>query len=222
MTVWIVVSILLVVLSPLAWLRPSRHQSGRMALRMEARRIGLAMQLAPQEWPHWLGQEPPSPCAQYHRPRRGNTAGVLELLAKIAGCVGQSVAGSLRGSSVAQSFRKVAGQRLQGRGGQADDRPVLGREGRSRGLAAHRCRAQSAGMKHNPAGASLLAMTEAPRVSGSSLAAGSHSYAGNKKPDIIIGRGWPGRPVIRCGLILRWAFAKSVHIFLLSLASVAR
>ena len=70
MTVWIVVSILAVVLSPLAWLRPSRHQSGRMALRMEARRIGLAMQLAPQEWPHWLEPEPPSPCAQYHRPRR--------------------------------------------------------------------------------------------------------------------------------------------------------
>jgi hypothetical protein len=71
MTVWIVVSILAVVLSPLAWLRPSRHQSGRMALRMEARRMGLAMQLSPQEWPHWLKQEPPSPCAQYHRPRRG-------------------------------------------------------------------------------------------------------------------------------------------------------
>ena len=49
MTVWIVVSILAVVLSPLVWLRPSRQQSGRMALRMEARRIGLAMQLAPQE-----------------------------------------------------------------------------------------------------------------------------------------------------------------------------
>ena len=71
MTVWIVVSILAVVLSPLAWLRPSRHQSGRMALRMEARRMGLAMQLSPQQWPHWLKQEPPSPCAQYHRPRRG-------------------------------------------------------------------------------------------------------------------------------------------------------
>ena len=39
MTVWIVVSILLVVLSPLAWLRPSRAQSGRIALRTEARRI---------------------------------------------------------------------------------------------------------------------------------------------------------------------------------------
>ena len=32
--------------------------------------MGLAMQLAPQEWPHWLGQEPPNPCPQYHRPRR--------------------------------------------------------------------------------------------------------------------------------------------------------
>jgi hypothetical protein len=42
-----------------------------MALRMEARRMGLAMQLSPQQWPHWLKQEPPSPCAQYHRPRRG-------------------------------------------------------------------------------------------------------------------------------------------------------
>ncbi|WP_347905113.1 hypothetical protein [Pseudomonas purpurea] len=72
MTVWIVVSILAVVLSPLAWLRPSRGQSGRMNLRMEARRIGLAMQLAPQEWPHWLGQDAPNPCAQYHRPRRSS------------------------------------------------------------------------------------------------------------------------------------------------------
>ncbi|WP_426119633.1 hypothetical protein [Pseudomonas sp. DSP3-2-2] len=70
MTVWIILSIVGVMLSPLVWLRPSRQQSGRMALRMEARRMGLAMQLAPQEWPHWLPKEPPSPCAQYHRPRR--------------------------------------------------------------------------------------------------------------------------------------------------------
>lgn len=72
MTVWIVVAILAAVLSPLVWLRPSRQQSGRMALRMEARRMGLAMQLTPQEWPHWLPTEPPSPCAQYHRPRRSS------------------------------------------------------------------------------------------------------------------------------------------------------
>ena len=70
MTVWIVVSILALVLSPLAWLRPSRRQSGRMALRMEARRMGLSMQLATQDWPHWLGPEPPGSWAQFHRPRR--------------------------------------------------------------------------------------------------------------------------------------------------------
>jgi len=70
MTVWIVLSIVAVVLSPLVWLRPSRSQSGRMTMRMEARRMGLAMQLIPQDWPHWLPVEPPSPCAQYHRPRR--------------------------------------------------------------------------------------------------------------------------------------------------------
>ncbi len=69
MTVWIILSIIAVVLSPLVWLRPSRSQSGRMAMRMQARRMGLAMQLIPQEWPHWLPTEPPSPCPQYHRPR---------------------------------------------------------------------------------------------------------------------------------------------------------
>ena len=74
MTVWIVVSILALILSPLVWLRPSRNQSGRMAMRMEARRIGLAMQLMPQQWPHWLPKEPPDPCAQYHRPRRAGAS----------------------------------------------------------------------------------------------------------------------------------------------------
>ncbi|MBA1202081.1 hypothetical protein G7009_09975 [Pseudomonas capeferrum] len=70
MTVWLVVSILALILSPLAWLRPSRRQSEQMSLRLEGRRIGLAMQLAPQEWPHWLPKEPPSPCPQYHQARR--------------------------------------------------------------------------------------------------------------------------------------------------------
>jgi hypothetical protein len=42
-----------------------------MALRMQARQMGLAMQLTPQEWPHWLDKHPPDPCAQYYRPRRG-------------------------------------------------------------------------------------------------------------------------------------------------------
>ncbi len=31
--------------------------------------MGLAMQLIPQQWPHWLSVDAPSPCAQYHRPR---------------------------------------------------------------------------------------------------------------------------------------------------------
>ncbi len=67
MTVLLVVSILALILSPLSWLRSSRKQSEQMKLRLEARRMGLAMQLAPQQWPHWLEKEPPSPCPQYHR-----------------------------------------------------------------------------------------------------------------------------------------------------------
>ncbi|NBA93802.1 hypothetical protein [Pseudomonas sp. R5(2019)] len=70
MTFWLVVSILALILSPFAWLKPTRNQSGKMAVRMEARRMGLGMQLTPQEWPHWLPNEPPIQCAQYHRPRR--------------------------------------------------------------------------------------------------------------------------------------------------------
>ena len=70
MTVWLVVSILALILSPLSWLRLSRKQGEQMSLRLEARRMGLAMQLAPQQWPHWLEMEPPSPCPQYHRARR--------------------------------------------------------------------------------------------------------------------------------------------------------
>ncbi len=70
MTVLLVVSILALILSPLSWLRGSRKQSEQMKLRLEARRMGLGMQLAPQQWPHWLEKEPPSPCPQYHRARR--------------------------------------------------------------------------------------------------------------------------------------------------------
>lgn len=70
MSVWIVVLLVVVVLSPLAWLRPSRRQQGRMAIRMAARSKGLGMQMSRQDWPHWLPEEPPSPCPQYHRARR--------------------------------------------------------------------------------------------------------------------------------------------------------
>ncbi|AYC33448.1 hypothetical protein D3880_14255 [Pseudomonas cavernae] len=74
MTWWIVILLLLAGLSPLVWLRPSQHQGRQMAMRLAARRMGLAMQLARQDWPHWLPQEPPSPCAQYHSPRRSGHA----------------------------------------------------------------------------------------------------------------------------------------------------
>jgi type II secretory pathway pseudopilin PulG len=67
---WIVALLMALVLSPLVWLRPSRRQSGQMEARMAARRMGLAMQLSQQAWPHWQSPEPPSTCAQYHRQRR--------------------------------------------------------------------------------------------------------------------------------------------------------
>ncbi|MDU3292799.1 MAG: hypothetical protein E7E29_13725, partial [Pseudomonas aeruginosa] len=43
MTTWLVILLLAVMLSPLAWLMPSNRQRGKMALRLEARRLGLAM-----------------------------------------------------------------------------------------------------------------------------------------------------------------------------------
>lgn len=70
MAPWIVLLLVVLLLSPLSWLIPSRHQRGRMDVRLQARRMGVAMQLARQDWPHWFAQEPPSPCPQYHRPRR--------------------------------------------------------------------------------------------------------------------------------------------------------
>jgi hypothetical protein len=107
MTVWIVVSILLVVLSPLAWLRPSRSQSGRMALRMEARRLGLAMQLTPQDWPHWLLQQPPNPCAQYHRARRGSRPAVWSYWQKAPGVWVNQWQETCRDESLLNHFRTL-------------------------------------------------------------------------------------------------------------------
>lgn len=70
MSPWIVLLLLAFVLSPLSWLIPSRRQRGQMDVRLQARRMGLAMQLSSQQWPHWLSQNPPGTCAQYHRARR--------------------------------------------------------------------------------------------------------------------------------------------------------
>ena len=70
MSPWFVVLLLAVMLSPLAWLAPSRRQRGQMDVRLQARRMGVAMQLSRQEWPHWLPRQPPETCPQYHRGRR--------------------------------------------------------------------------------------------------------------------------------------------------------
>ncbi|WP_184586962.1 hypothetical protein [Pseudomonas nitroreducens] len=72
MTTWMVILLIALVLSPLTWLIPSRGQRGQMDLRLQARRLGLAMQMAQQEWPHWLERQPPRQCAQYHRARGKN------------------------------------------------------------------------------------------------------------------------------------------------------
>lgn len=65
---WVLLFVALA-LSPLVWLVPSRRQRGSMEVRLQARRLGLAMQLAPQAWPFWLERELPGSCPQYHRPR---------------------------------------------------------------------------------------------------------------------------------------------------------
>lgn len=66
--------IMLAVLSPLAWLRPSRQQQKSTQVRQAARRMGLLMQLSQQTWPHWLGRSAPQLCPQYGLPRAlGNT-----------------------------------------------------------------------------------------------------------------------------------------------------
>jgi hypothetical protein len=41
-----------------------------MDVRLQARQMGVAMQLSRQEWPHWLLRQPPDSCPQYHRARQ--------------------------------------------------------------------------------------------------------------------------------------------------------
>ena len=69
MTGWIVFALVLFALSPLVWLLPSRSQRGQMGVRLEARRLGLTMQLAREQWPYWMNGAAPGACPQYHRPR---------------------------------------------------------------------------------------------------------------------------------------------------------
>ncbi|WXL24174.1 hypothetical protein WG219_12560 [Ectopseudomonas mendocina] len=70
MNVWLMLLLLAVVLSPLSLLMPSKRQRGRMDVRLEARRMGLAMQLSREQWPHWMSQTAPDSCPHYHRARR--------------------------------------------------------------------------------------------------------------------------------------------------------
>ena len=124
MTVLLVVSILALILSPLSWLRSSRKQSEQMKLRLEARRMGLAMQLAPQQWPHWLEKEPPSPCPQYHRARRRGHEDSFSFW-QVSPGVWWNQWRTLRKSALRGGPGALAGERLQGRGGCSDDRVVL-------------------------------------------------------------------------------------------------
>ncbi len=70
MNFWLIFFLVAVALSPLSWLAPSRRQQRQMDVRMHARRLGVAMQLSPQEWPYWLLLEPPHSCPQYHCARQ--------------------------------------------------------------------------------------------------------------------------------------------------------
>lgn len=70
MQAWWVILFIAVALSPLVWLRPSPRQRDQMAVRLAARRQGLGMQLAQEDWPYWMEERAPARCAQYHRPRR--------------------------------------------------------------------------------------------------------------------------------------------------------
>ena len=54
MNAWIVVLLLAAAFSPLVWIVPSRRQRGQMDVRLAARRMGLGMQMARPEWPHWV------------------------------------------------------------------------------------------------------------------------------------------------------------------------
>jgi hypothetical protein len=71
---WVIL-LLFVILAPMVWLVPSRRQQGQITVRLQARRLGLGMQLSPQQWPHWIAETAPDPCPQYYRARREGSAG---------------------------------------------------------------------------------------------------------------------------------------------------
>ncbi len=127
MTVLLVVSILALILSPLSWLRSSRKQSEQMKLRLEARRMGLAMQLAPQQWPHWLEKEPPSPCPQYHRARRRGHEDSFSFWQVSPGVWWNQWREPCEDPRFMGALSRLPHECVQGRGRCADDCPVLDR-----------------------------------------------------------------------------------------------
>lgn len=66
MSPWIPILLIAFALSPIVWLVPSKRQRSQGDIRVQARRMGLPMQLMPQDWPYWLEPLPPSPCPQYY------------------------------------------------------------------------------------------------------------------------------------------------------------
>ena len=91
---------------PAGWLRPSRAQSGRMAMRMEARRIGPGHATGASGVAALAVQEPPNPCAQYHRPRPRQSP-VLDLLAEVARDMGQSMARACEDPRLLEHFEML-------------------------------------------------------------------------------------------------------------------
>jgi len=73
MLFWLIPLVLLALLGPLLWLLPKKQQGERMQLRLAARRMGIAMQLASEDWPHWMVHAP-NPCAQYQLARQHKQA----------------------------------------------------------------------------------------------------------------------------------------------------
>jgi hypothetical protein len=70
---WVAFLLVLLLLSPLTWLRPSPRQRGVSDLRSEARKHGLSVQMSAQQWPRWLEPQPPRTCAQYLLNRPGTS-----------------------------------------------------------------------------------------------------------------------------------------------------
>lgn len=96
MTTWLVILLLAVMLSPLAWLMPSNRQRGKMALRLEARRLGLAMQARAPGLAALAGERSADVLRAVPLPAPTRPGGLV-LLAEYPGPVAEPVARAVRG-----------------------------------------------------------------------------------------------------------------------------